>query len=74
MDAGTDKAADLCLVTICAIRDFDIRATSSPAAAATLAHADEPTNPNDPNQPDNDATNLTTTTRKKTTTTKTTTL
>jgi hypothetical protein len=52
MDAGTDKASDLCLVAIRAIRDFDIRATSSPAAAAALAHADDPADPNDPDQPD----------------------
>jgi hypothetical protein len=39
-------------VTIRAIRDFDIQATSSPAAAAALAHADDPADPNDPDQPD----------------------
>jgi hypothetical protein len=54
MDAGTDKAADLCLVAIHAIRDFDICATSSPAAAAALAHANDPVDANDPDQPDND--------------------
>jgi hypothetical protein len=37
MDAGTNNAADLCLIAIQAIRDFDMRATASPAAAATLA-------------------------------------
>jgi hypothetical protein len=55
MDAGTDKAADLCLEAIRAIHNFDIHATSSPAAAAALAHADNPAaDPNDPDQPDND--------------------
>jgi hypothetical protein len=37
MEAGTDDAATLCLVAIQAIRDFDTRATTSPAAAAALA-------------------------------------
>jgi hypothetical protein len=40
MDAGTNKAADLCLIVIQAIRDFDTRAMASPAAAAALAALD----------------------------------
>jgi hypothetical protein len=60
MDAGTNNAADLCLIAIQTIRDFDTRATTSPAAAATLAAAtatnpdDEEANDDDDDDDDND--------------------
>jgi hypothetical protein len=39
MDAKTTNAAELCVIAIQMIHDFNTRATTSPAAAATTATA-----------------------------------